>query len=57
MSSAISVRATVRNRPMVAAAASPRPITSPTISAVRPLGSATTSNQSPPTAAGSAAGS
>ncbi|CAM5363804.1 hypothetical protein SVIOM342S_06647 [Streptomyces violaceorubidus] len=57
MSNAIRVRATVRSRPMVAAAARPRPITSPTISAVRPLGSATTSNQSPPTAAGSAAGS
>ncbi len=49
MSRVISVRATARSRPIVAAAGSPCPITSPTTRAVRPPGSAITSYQSPPT--------
>jgi hypothetical protein len=39
----------VRSRPMVTAACSPCPTTSPTTSATRNPGSGITSNQSPPT--------
>ena len=48
-SSMASVRIAVRSRPIVTAARTPWPATSPTTSATRPPGSAIDSYQSPPT--------
>ncbi len=51
-----SVRMAVLSRPMVAAAPTPCPTTSPPTRASRPPGSPMTSNQSPPTPSSALAG-
>ena len=52
-----SAASAVRSCPIAAAAASPWPTTSPTVSATRPSGSEKTSYQSPPTSSASLAAS
>lgn len=55
-SSSAHERIAVRTWPMIAAAVTPRPTTSPTTNAVRPSPSSITPNQSPPTFGPVAAG-
>ena len=55
-SDSASAASALRSWPIVVAARRPRPTTSPTASATRPSGSATTSYQSPPTSSDSTAG-